>query len=43
MIKIGSEELNNSGSATYNGTDLNKIIYNGTVVAPWHIGMGFTY
>lgn len=32
MIKIGSEELNNSGSASYNGTDLNKIIYNGTVV-----------
>lgn len=31
-IKIGSEELTNAGSASYDGTSLNKIIYNGTVV-----------
>ena len=31
-IKIGSETLTNAGSASYNGTSLNKIIYNGTVV-----------
>lgn len=31
-IKIGSNELTSAGSATYNGTDLYKIIYNGTTV-----------
>ena len=31
-IKIGSNELTSAGSATYDGTDLYKIIYNGTTV-----------
>lgn len=38
-IKIGSNELTSAGSATFNGTDLNKIIYNGTVV--WAKGGAF--
>lgn len=38
-IKIGSNELTSTGSATFNGTDLNKIIYNGTVV--WAKGGAF--
>lgn len=31
-IKIGGNELTSAGSAKYNGTDLYKIIYNGTTV-----------
>lgn len=31
-IKIGSNELTSAGSAKYNGTDVYKIIYNGTTV-----------
>lgn len=31
-IKMGSETLTSAGSASYNGTDLYKIIYNGTTV-----------
>lgn len=31
-IKIGGNELTSAGSATYDGTDLYKIIYNGTTV-----------
>ena len=38
-IKIGSETLTSAGSASYNGTSLNKIIYNGTVV--WVKGGNF--
>ena len=38
-IKIGGNELTSAGSATYNGTSLNKIIYNGTTV--WAKGGAF--
>jgi hypothetical protein len=38
-IKIGSNELTSAGSATFNGTDLIKIIYNGTTV--WAKGGAF--
>ena len=38
-IKIGSNELTSAGSASYNGTDLNKIIFNGTTV--WIKGGSF--
>lgn len=38
-IKIGGNELTSAGSATYNGTDLYKIIYNGTTV--WAKGGAF--
>lgn len=31
-IRIGDNVLNNSGTATFNGTNLTKIIYNGTTV-----------
>ena len=41
-IEIGSEELNNQGQASFNGTPLRQIIFNGTTVfkqcncACWH-------
>lgn len=38
-IKIGSNELTSAGSAKYNGTDIYKIIYNGTTV--WAKGGAF--
>lgn len=38
-IKMGSETLTSAGSAKYNGTSLNKIIYNGTTV--WVKGGNF--
>lgn len=32
MIQIGDETLNDSGTATFNGTNLDEIIFNGTTV-----------